>query len=106
MPTFEEFMSKARTFNPEEAEEGASISTIYDSLETSYRDAMEGSEGKLKAKDDRIKELESEISRVKQHNYDLVMSQPAPNNEEESSNDDSDSNKGSGIDSLFTNRKD
>lgn len=106
MPTFEEFMSKARTFNPEEAEEGASISTIYDSLETSYRDAMEGSEDKLKAKDDRIKELESENSRVKQHNYDLVMSQPAPSNEEESSNDDSDSSKGTGIDSLFTNRKD
>lgn len=105
MATFEEYMSQARGFNPDEADEGATISTIYDSLETSYRDAMEGSQGKIQAKDDRIKELESELSRVKQHNYDLVMSSPAPNtddNDKGSSDSDSDSSS-QGIDSLFKN---
>lgn len=98
MPTFDEYVTMLR-----EPAEGQELPpSIYDDLTREYNSAVEFSSA-AKAKndeyEDRIKGYESEISRLKSKNYDLMVNSPASENEPNTKNDNDDAPQG--IDSLF-----
>lgn len=102
MPSFEELvdMIKNATGNSGEPVD----MTIYDDLRQYHATALQGADAKLTQKDERIQSLESEISRLKSNNYDLLMqtqaTPPDPRSGPESDESDDDGPK-PGIDSLF-----
>lgn len=67
-------------------EDGPSDS-IYDDLSSTYTNDLSTRDAKVEQLTGRIAELESELSRVKIHNYDLLTAMPAES--EESDGEDS-----------------
>jgi hypothetical protein len=94
---FREYVETLR--NP--PEDGVPTS-IYDDLTKAWDDFSTGSEAKVSELQTRTKEYESEISRLKAKNYDLLMA-TAGDNGSDSENDNDEDNKSDshGIDSLF-----
>lgn len=80
-------------------------STIYDDVGSIYRETLENYNGAILQQDilnARIQELESEISKLKNANYDLMVN---GHQNEMPETDEDDENDG-GIDSLFKNDED
>lgn len=80
--------------------------SIYDDLSANYNGMMEGSNAKIGEQTTRIQELESEISKLKAVNYDLLMAVPSGDSEPDSDDSDNDSvddddTSDRGIDDLF-----
>lgn len=99
--SFADYLSQARQFNPDEDNDGVNISTIYDGLETEYTDLLESSQKSAEMQAERVKELESEVSRLKsQMMFDKVMQTPfdSSNGNE---NEDEEDNTPKGIAGLF-----
>lgn len=78
--------------------------TIYDDLTASYRDLLDGSNASIGEKDNKIMALESEISRLKAANYDLLMASGSAPVEDEPNDDDDDDE--TTIDDLFEDERD
>lgn len=98
--TFEEIMEMLR--NP--SADVPVADGVYDDLTQAHTTALEGAGAQIGLKDEKIQALESEISRLKSLNYDLLMSSSASEND--SAENDSDDNSGSddsepSIDRLF-----
>jgi hypothetical protein len=75
--------------------------TIYDDLTAEYDGLAQGSEAKVGELTQRIQNYESEISRLKSTNYDLLMSSAG---DSEGQNTNTDDKPGpTGTDSLFEN---
>ena len=78
--------------------------TIYDDLAGEYASLQDGGAATIAQRDDRIVALESEISRLKAVNYDLMMNGQENNEPDDSSDDDSDADddgESISIDDLF-----
>jgi hypothetical protein len=76
--------------------------SIYDDLTQAWNGFSESSEAKVSELQTTIQGYESEISRLKAQNYDLVMAQPAGNgSDSENDNDEEKDSSSTGIDSLF-----
>lgn len=92
--SFADYLSQARQFNPDD-NDGNNISTIYDGLETEYTDLLEGSQKSAEMQAERVKELESEVSRLKSQMFDKMMQTPVDNsNGNENEDEDDDTSKG------------
>ena len=96
--SFADYLSQARQFNPDEDNDGVNISTIYDGLETEYTDLLEGSQKSAEMQAERVKELESEVSRLK--SFDKMMQTPFDNSNG-NENEDEEDNTPKGIAGLF-----
>lgn len=83
----------------EPPEEGNPAS-IYDDLSHEYAAISEGANAKVTGLESALMDKESEISRLKSVNYDLLMSSAASSDDTDNS-DNSDNDAPSGIDSLF-----
>ena len=94
---FSDYLSIARA---QLSDEDEALGEIYNQLETSYNDVYEGSVNAISAKDERIKGLESEVSRLKTQMFDQMQMIPAMNQNQEDDEDDSDTNRG--VAGLFT----
>lgn len=95
MPEFAELLNELR--NP--SEDGPS-ETIYDDISNTFNHAVETRDAKISESEERIKESESEISKLKSANYDLMMSSSVGNGgDTETVEDETDSSEG--IDDLF-----
>lgn len=96
MPTFEELIALLR----EPGEDGLP-ETIYDDLGTAFADATGTRDAAIAERDSVLQERESEISRLKAMNYDLLM---ASSNEskgsEETTNTDGGDDVGT-VDDFF-----
>lgn len=97
--SFADYLSQARQFNPEDNDEN-NISTIYDGLETEYTDLLEGSQKSAEMQAERVKELESEVSRLKSQMFDKMMQTPVDNSNG-NENEDEEDNTPKGIAGLF-----
>ena len=97
--SFADYLSQARQFNPDE-DNGNNISTIYDGLETEYTDLLEGSQKSAEMQAERVKELESEVSRLKSQMFDKMMQTPVDNSNG-NENEDEEDNTPKGIAGLF-----
>ena len=97
--SFADYLSQARQFNPEDNDE-INISTIYDGLETEYTDLLEGSQKSAEMQAERVKELESEVSRLKSQMFDKMMQTPVDNSNG-NENEDEEDNTPKGIAGLF-----
>lgn len=97
--SFADYLSQARQFNPDD-NDGNNISTIYDGLETEYTDLLEGSQKSAEMQAERVKELESEVSRLKSQMFDKMMQTPVDNSNG-NENEDEDDNTPKGIAGLF-----
>ena len=98
--SFADYLSQARQFNPDEDNDGNNISTIYDGLETEYTDLLEGSQKSAEMQAERVKELESEVSRLKSQMFDKMMQTPVDNSND-NENEDEEDNTPKGIAGLF-----
>ena len=98
--SFTEYLSQARQFNYDEDNDGNNISTIYDGLETEYTDLLEGSQKSAEMQAERVKELESEVSRLKSQMFDKMMQTPVDNSNG-NENEDEEDNTPKGIAGLF-----
>ena len=99
--SFADYLSQARQFNPDEDNDGVNISTIYDGLETEYTDLLEGSQKSAEMQAERVKELESEVSRLKsQMLFDKMMQTPSDSSNG-NENEDEEDNTPKGIAGLF-----
>lgn len=81
-------------------------STIYDDIGSIYRESLENYNGAILQQDilnTRIQELESEISKLKNANYDLMVN---GHQNEMPETDDEDDENDEGIESLFKNGED
>jgi len=97
--TFEEMLLALQ--NP--GEEGVAP-TIYDDLLLSYNDGIGAGDAKVSSLNETIMAQESEISRLKAMNYDLLISAPSGergSNETETEPDEPES----GIDDLFATKE-
>lgn len=83
----------------EPSEEGVSDS-VYDDIGSAYDEAVEIRDAKIAEYEERIQSAESEISRLKSANYDLLMSTTVDDSNDNDS-DDSEDEESSGVDSLF-----
>lgn len=74
--------------------------TIYDDIAGAYNHAIETRDAKITESEQRIKDSESEISKLKSANYDLMM---ASSVEEDSGSEDSETDEApaEGIEELF-----
>ena len=97
--SFADYLSQARQFNPDD-NDGNNISTIYDGLETEYTDLLEGSQKSAEMQAERVKELESEVSRLKSQMFDKMMQTPVDNSNG-NENEDEEDNTPKGIAGLF-----
>lgn len=97
--SFADYLSQARQFNPDD-NDGNNISTIYDGLETEYTDLLEGSQKSAEMQAERVKELESEVSRLKSQMFDKMMQTPVDNSNG-NENEDEDDDTPKGIAGLF-----
>lgn len=97
--SFADYLSQARQFNPDDNDE-INISTIYDGLETEYTDLLEGSQKSAEMQAERVKELESEVSRLKSQMFDKMMQTPVDNSNG-NENEDEDDDTPKGIAGLF-----
>ena len=97
--SFADYLSQARQFNPDD-NDGNNISTIYDGLETEYTDLLEGSQKSAEMQAERVKELESEVSRLKSQMFDKMMQTPVDNSNG-NANEDEDDDTPKGIAGLF-----
>ena len=98
--SFTDYLSQARQFNPDEDNDEINISTIYDGLETEYTDLLEGSQKSAEMQAERVKELESEVSRLKSQMFDKMMQTPVDNSNG-NENEDEEDNTPKGIAGLF-----
>lgn len=98
--SFTDYLSQARQFNYDEDNDGNNISTIYDGLETEYTDLLEGSQKSAEMQAERVKELESEVSRLKSQMFDKMMQTPVDNSNG-NENEDEEDNTPKGIAGLF-----
>ena len=98
MATFEELFGALRNYD-DSAEDAPPISTIYDSLEEADNNYSAGAKANLSTKDERIKELESEISKLQSHNYNLMMQAPKNVDDDEPGGDKDDAPQG--VSGLF-----
>ena len=98
--SFADYLSQVRQFNPDEDNDGVNISTIYDGLETEYTDLLEGSQKSAEMQAERVKELESEVSRLKSQMFDKMMQTPVDNSNG-NENEDEEDNTPKGIAGLF-----
>lgn len=98
--SFADYLSQARQFNYDEDNDGNNISTIYDGLETEYTDLLEGSQKSAEMQAERVKELESEVSRLKSQMFDKMMQTPVDNSNG-NENEDEEDNTPKGIAGLF-----
>ena len=98
--SFADYISQARQFNPDEDNDEINVSTIYDGLETEYTDLLEGSQKSAEMQAERVKELESEVSRLKSQMFDKMMQTPVDNSNG-NENEDEDDNTPKGIAGLF-----
>lgn len=96
---FSDYLSNARA---QLSDEDEALSEIYNQLETSYNDVYEGSVNAISAKDERIKGLESEVSRLKTQMFDQMQMIPAMNQNQEDEPDEDDSDTNRGVAGLFT----
>lgn len=99
--SFADYLSQARQFNPDEDNDGVNISTIYDGLETEYTDLLEGSQKSAEMQAERVKELESEVSRLKSQMLFDKMVQTPFDNTNGNENEDEEDNTPKGIAGLF-----
>ena len=97
--SFADYLSQARQFSPDD-NDGNNISTIYDGLETEYTDLLEGSQKSAEMQAERVKELESEVSRLKSQMFDKMMQTPVDNSNG-NENEDEEDNTPKGIAGLF-----
>ena len=97
--SFTDYLSQARQFSPDD-NDGNNISTIYDGLETEYTDLLEGSQKSAEMQAERVKELESEVSRLKSQMFDKMMQTPVDNSNG-NENEDEEDNTPKGIAGLF-----
>ena len=97
--SFADYLSQARQFSPDD-NDGNNISTIYDGLETEYTDLLEGSQKSAEMQAERVKELESEVSRLKSQMFDKMMQTPVDNSNG-NENEDEDDDTPKGIAGLF-----
>lgn len=67
MADFNELVNRLRNPGDEELPD-----TIYDDLTATYTDAFEGWNSTVSEKDSTIESLQSEVSRLKSSNYDLL----------------------------------
>jgi hypothetical protein len=95
---FDELIAKMRD-QPSETEEGLPAS-IYDDLSAEYDAISEGSSAKVNELQSQLQNRESEISRLKSANYDLLMNS-AGDTANSSEDEDEDTSGSKGIDSLF-----
>ena len=98
--SFADYLSQARQFSPDEDNDEINISTIYDGLETEYTDLLEGSQKSAEMQAERVKELESEVSRLKSQMFDKMMQTPVDNSNG-NENEDEEDNTPKGIAGLF-----
>lgn len=98
--SFADYLSQARQFNYDEDNDVNNISTIYDGLETEYTDLLEGSQKSAEMQAERVKELESEVSRLKSQMFDKMMQTPVDNSNG-NENEDEEDNTPKGIAGLF-----
>lgn len=98
--SFADYLSQARQFSPDEDNDEINISTIYDGLETEYTDLLEGSQKSAEMQAERVKELESEVSRLKSQMFDKMMQTPVDNSNG-NENEDEEDNAPKGIAGLF-----
>lgn len=80
--------------------------TIYDDLANTYNHALETRDAKISEIEEINRERESEISRLKSMNYDLMMASAVNEDDGESGGDEdnsADDDEPSGIDDLFEN---
>ena len=99
MPTFEEWLEKAKEYDSD-ADSEMPLDTIFSNLESTYTDLRDGSSGIIAQKESTIKEYEGEISRLKSANYDLMMQIPAGDDTDNVDKKPAEQQQG-GIDSLF-----
>ena len=93
---FDELIARMR----EPAEEGLPAS-IYDDLSAEYGALSEGSSAKVAELQAQLQNRESEISRLKSANYDLLISSAGDSASGQEDNGDEDTGS-KGIDDLFT----
>lgn len=94
---FDELIARMRD-QPQDAEEGLPAS-IYDDLSAEYIALSDGSSAKVNELQSQLQNRESEISRLKSANYDLLMSSAGDSANSEDNEDEDTGSKG--IDSLF-----
>lgn len=94
MPDFAELLNELR--NP--SEDGPP-ETIYDDISNTYNHAVETRDAKISESEERIRESESEISRLKSANYDLMMSSSVGNDTETETVEDEEPSDG--VEDLF-----
>jgi hypothetical protein len=80
--------------------------TIYDDLSSEYALLSENSGAKVAELESMLQEKESEISRLKAMNYDLLVAAPANEEPVDEGSDDTDDEESDGIDSLFESETD
>jgi len=95
---FDELIARMRE-QPPDSEEGLPAS-IYDDLSAEYDAISEGSSAKVSELQTQLQNRESEISRLKSANYDLLMNS-AGDSASPSEDEDEDTSGSKGIDSLF-----
>jgi len=97
---FNELIARMRE-NSSDSEEGLPAS-IYDDLSAEYSAISEGSSAKVSELQAQLQNRESEISRLKSANYDLLMSSAGDSASDADDNEDKDTSGSKGIDDLFT----
>lgn len=76
--------------------------TLYDDLSKAHLDEVGGRDAKIADLGATLQAAEGEISRLKMHNYDLLMAIPAEGESADGEPDaDEESEESTGVDSLF-----
>ena len=75
--------------------------TVYDDLSAEYEALSGSSVAKVAELTELVQAKDSEISRLKAMNYDLLVSAPATEEQEPEPDDEPDDDDDAGIDSLF-----
>ena len=96
MPTFDELLNQLR--NP--GDDGPP-ETIYDDIASTYNHDVTVRDSKISESEQALLDRESEISRLKSANYDLMMSQAAQGEGEQDTEEEPEESEDITINDLF-----